>query len=138
MTTKEQRELDAWIAENVMGYRRTDRPDDHTTDAATLFWHRPAGDTREAVLVGCAYSHSTLTKEYGKEMFSHSWTFYQPTTDPAAAFDVLKRCVKKADHLEFDQFPNGDFRVFDWNHSERAETLELAVAKFAKQLFTKL
>jgi hypothetical protein len=51
--------------------------------------------------------------------------------------EVLKKCIPKAEHIEFDQFPNGDFGVFDWNIYERAKTLELAICLFAKKLFSK-
>ncbi len=92
MSATEQRELDAWIAENVMGYRRTENPDDHTTDGATLFWHRTSGPQREVVLKGRAYTHGGMTEETGKEMFSHSWTFFEPTTDPVAS-DALDDAI---------------------------------------------
>jgi hypothetical protein len=53
------------------------------------------------------------------------------------AMAVLEKFIERADHLEFARFPNGDYRVFDWNNTARAETLELAIALFAKRIFSK-
>jgi hypothetical protein len=137
MTTNELRELDAWIAENVMGYQRTSRPDELTTDAAMLFWHRPATNTREAVLVGRAYSHRGLTEQYGKEMFSHSWTFYAPTTDPAAAMEVLKKCLEQR-FISIGRTQGSGYLIAIHTLGDvlvDAPNLELAICLFAKNLF---
>jgi hypothetical protein len=156
MNEKEMRELDAWIAENVLGYRRTDNPDDYTTDNTTLFWHRNEANYRESVLIGKAYTHSGLTKQYGKEMFSHSWTHYCPTTDSAAALEVLKKCAEKMPNAIVGiGSPMGKADVIStlpktaqgWvvgaigfrtnAFDAEAPTLELAICLFAKKLFEK-
>ncbi len=146
MSEKEHTELNIYLAQHVMGYRRTTEPDDHTTDGKTLFWHRPAGDKKEAVLVGRAYSHSGLTKEYGKEMFSHSWSFFSPTTDAAASMAVLKKCAEFLGTGRVHIYaPYGQFSFWMVSNAEVGrkiaaeasdETLELAIAKFAQKLFS--
>lgn len=98
---QELREIDAKVAEHIQGYRRTLNPDEHTTDAATLFWHRPpSSNHKESVLIGQAYTSRGLTEEYGKEMFSHSWTHYSPTTDPASS-DALDDWILEQDCTEY-------------------------------------
>ena len=140
MNEKELRELDAWIAENVMGYRRTQNPDEYTTDGQTLVWER-TGEHKESVLVGRAYTHSGLTREYGKEMFSHSWTHYRPTTDPAAAMMVWSKCLVKLRELgfaaEWMMWKDGTITIYASDDLQAsAKTEPLAICLFAKKLFS--
>lgn len=143
MTDKELRALDAWIAEHVMGFRQTFNPDDHTTDGATLFWHRKEPGKKEVVLVGRAYAHRGLTREYGKEIFSHSWSTYEPTTDRAAAMEVLEKCAEKISFANIEIFCTHNAAP-KWNIAKEgcadlheAPTLPLAICLFCKAIYEK-
>ena len=108
MTTQELRELDAWIAEHVMGYKTK----------VGLLWVGP-----------------------GK-----NWEPFHPTEFDSDAMDVLKKCAEKG-RVCIDIDPlSGLFSVFqdvrrlsiiELGIVEQATTLELAIAKFARAVFTK-
>ena len=115
MKTKdsELRELDAWIAEHVMGknpIHRDDKP--------------PTKGTEDDYFV----------VEY--LAFSRSCPLY--TTDPDAAMQVLEKCQHLTDVVVYKTVQDkhgvrddiSDFAV-------DAETLPLAICKFAKKLFSK-
>ena len=112
MTTDEMRELDAWIAENVMGETLGKKPpvDDVVYE-----------DSERKFVKG-------LLKRY--------------TTDPASAMEVLKKCVEKFPvEIYIGNFDKGRCRIktdydFDMTGGQ-ADTLELAISLFAKNLFTK-
>src|SRR5688572_23406410 len=73
---QELRALDAWIAEHVMGFVRTDikcHPSDNRTIGGVLF--SPPGCNHDC-------GQSSYVKHY--------------TTDPAAAMEVLRKCI---DHV---------------------------------------
>lgn len=135
MSEKELRELDAWIAENLFGMRRTNEPDDLTTDGANLFWHRKEEGKEEVVLSGKAYPLRGPV-----EKFSHSWIKFQPTADPAAAMMVLERCgCETAAIIIFPQsekwFVGTNDINIDPGLGAQAKTLPLAICLFAKILF---
>jgi Phage ABA sandwich domain len=129
MTPTEQRELDAWIAEHVMGYRWTKierRGKTNHLFPSEQFRFEPAVDN--------------FNDNGGAPSF---------TTDPAAAMEVLKRCADKVTaefgSLDIDGQGNswlisaqmrGEFAA-DVEHETEAKTLELAICLFAKKLFTK-
>lgn len=62
-----------------------------------------------------------------------------PTRDPAAALDVLKKCAEET-IVECIRLANGNWFVSSSAKSKHrgteAETLELAIAKFSQKLFT--
>lgn len=140
MTTTEQHELDAWIPKHAKGY-----PNDHielnVLCLRILGWKniRPAskfGPVMEGIFVGGAI--------YFNCPFIHR--------DPAAAMDVLKKCVDKLEDMggflaiekysEMDGFQGISVRaLFSRSNqntfSEVAKTLELAIALFARKLFSK-
>jgi hypothetical protein len=129
----ELRELDAWIAENVMGW-----------ELAKDEYHARMSLSKSY----CISSDKTVC-------FGHQGQFslFKPTTNPAAAMELLKKCgeqgiLKGEFKLPVSIFRRGDLQ---WVVSENcedapehefyivveAETLELAICLFAKKLFTK-
>jgi hypothetical protein len=112
MTEQETlRELDAWIAENVMGWI-LDSPKSYRKGVAVFaFWNE--GST------------SRLAQDW------------KPTTDRAASQEVLERCNATTD-VHFALFVEGQpFEIWGGGHRAKAETLPLTVALFAKKLFGK-
>lgn len=119
MNATELRELDAWIAEHVMGlvpYKNG------ITEASKNWW-------------------IDKSKDEIKQKFN-------PTTDPAAAMEVLKKCAEKMEE-EYDDSRsiaiNKERLTEIWfvsetdvanGISESAKTPELAICLFAKKLFT--
>lgn len=130
MNEKELRELDAWIAEHVMGHKMT------------VF------DDRPAVCVGVSACFKGEPLDVCKDVPSYS-------TDRAAAMQVLERCAENGIlngefKLPVSIFRRGDLKwVVSQNfedeelESERncivveADTLPLAICLFAKELFGK-
>lgn len=117
-TTKEDRELDelnAWIAEHVMGWRRVDALYD--LSYGQFYVHAEHGI--------CALKNIT---EIGP---------FKPATDPAAAMGLLAKCaekcavgIRKGD--KWDVYAIGSNVTFGI-----ATTLPLAICLFAKSLFSK-
>lgn len=117
-------ELDAWIAEHVMG------------------WHI-FNSGRGSV---CALKNKDLVDESLKIIIpKHPFdepSDFSPTTDPAAAMEVLEKCAEKDVFTSIAISRNGDFwEVFLGGHYHQkkgiAETLPLAICKFAQALFSK-
>lgn len=134
MTTTEKnlRELDAWIAENVMGFtwqklNRHDKINYLLPPPTGRFTYDPdPKNTNES----CAPNY---------------------TTDPAAAMEVLKKCCEKPNSRSPEIFRNaihyqtwiiedgeaGDaLEGFEYLQVE-AETIELAICLFSKKIFSK-
>ena len=116
MTATELRQLDAWIAENVMGNQQRKI---RVTDGRKLVRY-------EFLKVGT----NEICPEY--------------TTDPAAAMEVLKKCCEAmAVNVEIWKAGNGEWvcRMVSGRNSRNcvgtANTIELAICLFAKKLFTK-
>lgn len=128
---KNNRELDAWIAEHVFGWKR---------------WNFDNGfpETRKNYLS----KDNEKQDKYRKRGFIRELplidNFPRYTTDASAAMMVLKKCCDEAlNQVEISHEFN------PWEVRTRAshapgdfieahgETLELAIAKFSKQLFTK-
>jgi len=118
MNQQELRELDAWIAEHVFGWWRPIPTKD--------IWKTPAND----VVMGAPHY----------------------TTDPTPAMQVLEKCAEKCTE-KWDQYrPEAQLCIFsprpEWENewvvqsdpestiAAQAQTLPLAVAKFAKLLFS--
>ncbi len=131
MTTSEMRELDAWISENIFGARIS--KSGRGSVIATFGADTP--EERDQII------------DAKHPWDSNSWN---PTTDPAAALEVLKKCadkvwldnptITKCQHFKIEIWNNGLWVVMQ---SEKAdmfvedETLELSICLFAKKLFTK-
>ena len=135
MNDMEMRELDAWIAASVLGIKETSEPDKWTDTDEDIFWHRNELNraTARAVFIGKAYL------QYGETSFSHSWSKFQPTTDPAAAMDVLEKCAIKSGYgLTVIPQSNGMwFACSNYANEAFGETLNIAICLLAKKLFTK-
>lgn len=118
MTTEEMRALDAWIAEHVMNYKRG-----HPGGSKEEYWQPPP-------------------YKFGVIPFEKVPHF---TTDPAAALEVLNGCIKSNHGRIMIEDFGKDVVVGFWNSDHehfygeaQAKTLELAICKFAKALFSKL
>lgn len=121
MTIEEMRELDTFCATNVMGWSECrsgmQSKSDPTCDAWLL-----------------------KTKRYCTR-FKYGW---RPTKDAVDAMDVLKKCAEKCQHELAINAPTPKLwgvGCIDWDTEStvkhEAETLELAICLFAKQLFRK-
>jgi len=122
MTTTELRELDAWIAENVMGL---------TQDYAILkygHYYRPEarGYTRDINEAWRCNKQIADDESKAEGCKAVPIPFKSYTTDPAAAMDVLKKCIEK------DAYTTGSMIR---GASEGFGKLELQICLFAKQLF---
>lgn len=125
MTPKELRELDAWIAEHVIGF-----------EFPCLF--EPTGANGE---ICCKCNHHI---SFDRHHFPH------PTTDPAAAMQVLEKCANSnavgvQGNVEIYQEPEGGKWAVCFNAAYQdkcvepvfGNTLPLAICLFAKKLFAK-
>lgn len=121
MKNEELRELDAWIAEHVMGFTLNSGHPPHwySSDSDRVYFVRLAEDDDAAI-------------------------YWQPTTDPAAAMEVLKKCYDKCGMIDTFRTQIKPYRfgvTGKWlpaaNYECEAEALELAICLFAKKLFTK-
>lgn len=123
MNQNELRELNTWIAEHVMGWIKCDVKNlDHSgrfsiSDTGFVLIHAPRVQIKQ----------------------------FRPTTDTAAAFEVLKKCLDNQREFGFGDpcfiSKDGGYwlrAVKDGKHIDgEAETLELAICLFAKKIFTK-
>lgn len=115
-TVEQLRELDAWIAENVMGWDLKSEPFRFFRSHDGLYF--PNAD-------GCGL-------------------FWHPSTSPSDAMDVLKKCNEMINRRKYREvigiatLMGSPMVGYDpeqiWEH---AETLELAICRFAKSLFEK-
>lgn len=120
VTEKELRELDAWIAEHVMGLK---------------LCHRIP-----AILQPDEYVLSIPSKIVRAKFSSNETKNFEPTTNPADAMAVLMKCAEKTESsncihvglLEKEWIVGHTFS----NIGVEAQTLELAICLFAKKLFS--
>lgn len=118
-TQQELRELDAWIALNVFNWERV-LPNDVIGEFDKTGTPPNWGDS------GIRY---------------HQVPKY--STDPAAAFEVLKKCSEKCTKEHRGSVSLFNIRTIRWCVTSGCgiqgidETLELALAKFAQKLFSK-
>ncbi len=139
MTTTKQRELDAWIAENVMGY----------IPCCGDFWVNAVNPgkfnckPKEATSWAFEYPGGVTVDRSGKTYCTTHAYQWQPTTDPAAAMEVLKRCIAETPDKKVEILQAGDewFLQFKddgiYERDNQSETLELAICLFAKKLCSK-
>lgn len=131
MNEKEMRELDAWIAEHVMGWHKVE-----------THW-----DNKSLCSV-CGKGFGARHKHYVPD-FHSSITGSVPryTTDPAAAMEVLKRCAEKLCEENAVQIQYGLNTTYKWyvatvlkpngrNICIESDTPETGLCLFAKALFT--
>lgn len=139
-TDAELRELDAWLHLNVcdgaafVGLRKRG------------YWYRENahGYTDRQSEAGKYTREQAKAHEYlrGDEPVTiHEFDIPHYTTNPADAFEVLKRCAEKCEQMpRIDPIAgrwiwrNLDPHKLEWSE---AETLELAISEYARQLFTK-
>lgn len=129
LSEKQLRELDVWIAEHVMGFKSTKTPDDAFDSNERLSF---SGSASRRFMVSTTYQYN------GKGKWWHQWHYYEPTTDPAAALEVLKKCYQTLSICSC-KTPNG-FKFWfpsEYNSAIESEALELAICLFAKKLFSK-
>jgi hypothetical protein len=129
MTTTEQRELDAWIAEHVMGL--------------TLWRETPERVT--AILNPNEFVLSIPRKIVRARIGDAATINFQPTTDPAASREIEKKCLEELSNqglvMSIRKIHNG-FEVAGQGmdcdvYCESGPTLEIALANFARRLFEK-
>lgn len=133
MTTEELTDLDAWIAEHVLGLKHEPNPDDLTSDPSPRFYrHKTAKNER--ILVGTAYERKNLPNGLTHGI---SWANFSPTTNPAYAMVVLEVCAEK--HCVM-VWKSGDSWYANLScGGERlgvAHSLPIAICLFAKALFS--
>jgi hypothetical protein len=117
MKIEELRELDAWIAENVMGFKKASR-----------------------------FEGGELLGSRGQKSNECRWLSNDDpkyTTNPAAAMEVLKKCGQETYpyQLQIEIQENGSVNIsgggFRQPYRITASTLELAICLFAEKLFNK-
>jgi hypothetical protein len=122
------RELDTWIAANVFGLKQT----------SVLNMNE-----------GTFYKHT----EYGPMIYDDNkfrlLNRFNPSESPADAMGVLKKCVERVNNkpslvLIVDQDKKGQWLVYIYDAAVKkshncadANTLEIAICLFAKELFSK-
>lgn len=122
----ELRELDAWIAENVMGLK----PWKETQERITCIL-----EPNEFVL-------SIPSNIVRARIGSNPTKNFQPTIDADDSLEVLKKCAKKLTFGVEISIQDGEWCV--WQMTDyakeifaKAPTLELAICRFARKLFEK-
>ncbi len=130
------RELDVWIALNVMGWKRMTFNDYLKTcgfnERLTNYYHNLDGSIAADFDWACDCGQTN--------------TSWRPTDNPAHAMEVLKKCCERGCGKfstviwKFQGEWNIDAQCVDVKdefNAVEAETLELAICQFAKKLFTK-
>lgn len=146
MSEPELRELDAWIAEHVMGWQwwRFKLPKKATAKNAGKGFDEwcqlippnetwPSQPRWRGILCKCEIADMPNGTDLG---------FFNPTTSNAPAMQVLEKC---AEHLAGGVYirkgKRGDWSVCKYEDIEprwaTAPTLPLAIAQFARQIFKK-
>ena len=140
MTTQELRELDAWIAEHVMGFKwghfgfiKNGLPD---FEREPIYLLPPS---RFDVHSGNANPFPRDRVDDWKTRGSDS-LIPKYTTDPAAAMSVLEKCAEKSDGaVEVVKAIKGKWGLCDGSTTKRgfqwADTLPIAICLFARELF---
>lgn len=143
LSEKKLRELDAWLAEYIFGWSwwRFDcfkKPHGASGEQSRHIWcqlcspddlwyQQPQYNGQK--INGPVEGISNLT----------DLSYFKPTTNPAAAMDVLKKCIEKESCDIRINFDSRRFYVYSAKvlTPETATTLELAICLFAKKLFSK-
>lgn len=142
MTESQLRELDAWIAEHVFGYKWGHFGSvDDKTGLPELGWKEPIY-LLEPERYGVEKSAHELPPQHRCKV--DGWinkglpSYPEYTTDPAAAMAVLEKCREK-ESVTIGTL-NGKCCVTKSSWSRlfvESDTLPLAICLFAKQLFSK-
>lgn len=133
MKEQELRELDAWIAEHVMG-----------VNLKEASWYCPrCRESVEPIKVTHGERHDIRAGGCGE--FVHC-DFPAYTTDPASAMEVLKKCIERDKTNDSSYQLNFSYRdkphpfgyeICCGDFCEDADTLEQTICLFAKNLFSK-
>lgn len=92
ITVKSHAELNALVAENVMGFLETKEPDNFTNHEQMLFWHdEPTGR--------CLIGEPWRTDSHPDSVWTHQWRKYLPSTDIVAAWPVVEKMKSADKHL---------------------------------------
>lgn len=150
MNDKEMRELDAWVAEHVMGL-----PPCYVVIKRGLFYRLgDRGYTSKMSEAGRYTLEEAKAREWrhDEQVTYAPWQCEKYTTDPAAAMLVLEKCVARCilsraeigigEYSDLDGFQGFKVHAFCFSSqkveaSSVAETLPLAICLFAKKLFQK-
>jgi len=125
------RELDAWIAENVFGNFKVIK-------VSPRRWDCRYGITPE-IKDGVGYGPAFKSESEARAMMLVAGHCKNYTTDPAAAMEVLKKCSTEKRITIAVWRDAGNWycnNATGGNFYGEADTLELAICLFAKQLFT--
>lgn len=120
MTNEQLRELDAWIAEKVIG-RKSVAKISMLDDDSTFHYRKDIGEV---------FVHHA----------GNNVRYFHPTSDPAAAMMVLEKCIEKT-QVELTTVASGEYRIRDLaaTRGEYFTTFEkslpLAICLFARELF---
>ena len=126
MTNSEMRKLDAWIADHVMHEKPlTQSRALNKEETAMALWDDGL-ITRKDVREFC---------EKNPEYHYKECEVYASYTTSPAAFDVLKKCLEKFD-INIAQTSGPEWIIESFSTCSFAPTLELAICKFAKAVFT--
>jgi len=135
MTATELRELDAWIAEHVMDWKPT-----FAVMKGDLYYRPGAHGYTRSIYEAGHYSKEDGEKELVKgepmQLVPHERLKY--TTNPAAAMQVLEKCIQKESQSPSIEYVDGEYVIpnpFDDGESA-SNTLSLTIALFAKKLFS--
>jgi len=110
VTDAELRDLDAWIAEQVMGFK---------------------------------LNANGMIETWPREGVRHDLCVANYTTDPAAAMQVLEKCADEVHAYELQIVSPRNGGLWHISSGKRntprvnAETLPIAICRFAQQLFSK-
>lgn len=125
MNATDCRQLDAWIAEHVLGWK----------------WFKYLPEDNHAY-AGCRTladrKHRFLVKAKGDEPLAEDAFYNIPksTTDPAAAMLVLEKCCQRWPAAIRVCYSEGWSQPWSFGR-EKADTLPLAICQFARKAFAK-
>jgi hypothetical protein len=126
MDTRELLELDRFTALTVMGWLPYKKGCMHAAEGRTF------------------YDAKTGMRHQWMDDCGPQWNIWQPTTNPADAMEVYRRCNehinarKSRDVIGLTALMGDPMLIYEPDRiSVYATTLELCIAKFAKQLFSK-
>ena len=127
METQERRELEAWLAEHVMGWTRCDN----------------AVDLKPGEFIVVREGEEDLVTIVHDGLFGGLAMFWRPTESSGDAMDVLNRCAQHEQVVV--EVDTGGKMAWVWAHSPekidcvwletRADTTQTAVCIFARKLF---
>lgn len=139
MSEKEKLELDFWLMENLFGYEFfLDKRGEYTYFLSVKGGERkPWEGYRDSEEKKKSYTKVAPSELSFQKHIYFRETWMRPTTDPAAAFAVLKKIAERypTSTVGIANFGQGRWSVY-LNGSNHAETPELAICLAARELFT--